>query len=850
MSLSSAVNGGVELEFGEAVVLDQSIRPVPVGDFEAEASFNSFYLATSDNYVLLLVGTPWKGVWSMVRTTREGDLIDTIPRQMRSPSDNLAHTLYRLTWSSPYFYLWEINDAEIFITRLTEDLTLIDNLPRQATSFAGKRLINAGGSQIWMMDDYRHVWGYDAVLDSTFVDGVRIDGWRGVTGVATRGVVSEGLYVARRNPIDVVTDLAYVSERGEVRVLAPAVYDNTMFEASPHSNDSVVFWKVFNSSDTSPARLQYCFASRSDSLAARDLHDVDISGFVSNTRPECFTSLGETGFLAGATHVDDYRWFAMSIDFATDSIIAFKYFGPRSRYANVITALSRFGNSVSVFCTLNDGIERTELSGADLTTTNGPSPVLYGLGYQSSPSMMKDSTGLLIYLSEGTDLGATIAGYRVSNPIVDNFAKPLRIGTPFPESTLVRPHIIQEDQARGLFWVERLPDDTAGFQSHYYYKKLALFQGDSPDPAQVQDAHVLNTIHKLSIPNDHPRTVKIRDTLYIRSGVVQSIDLINNQLTGLFRSAISEHSAMMLGRADTLTFLGIGLSCTEYCGNLGCCVWKRYLLTKDYVQDVRVSNYNGGWLVGDERDYPDYDQILQGAFIDGHYFLALADPPSIQEVDFVSRTSAPVVDLAPLLAATPNYYRARPRALVVPYQGYSIVFYFRYDLEPQEVFVFDSNWNLVTQQEIPVAGAMQEIAGIEFTSDPSTMVLVYSSFLPFPYSSERCVLQTISIDVATDIAEDPIRPDRFKVSQNYPNPFNPETVIEYHLPRRSQITLMIFNVLGQRVRTLVDREEPAGSYVVTWDGDDKDGEPSASGVYLYRLQAGSYSETKKMLLLR
>lgn len=93
-------------------------------------------------------------------------------------------------------------------------------------------------------------------------------------------------------------------------------------------------------------------------------------------------------------------------------------------------------------------------------------------------------------------------------------------------------------------------------------------------------------------------------------------------------------------------------------------------------------------------------------------------------------------------------------------------------------------------------------------------------------------------------------PDELQLSQNYPNPFNPVTAIEYRLPERSHVKLKVFNVLGQKVRTLIDREESAGSYTIIWDGTDTSGKSVASGVYLYRFQAGDHIETKKMLLLK
>lgn len=93
-------------------------------------------------------------------------------------------------------------------------------------------------------------------------------------------------------------------------------------------------------------------------------------------------------------------------------------------------------------------------------------------------------------------------------------------------------------------------------------------------------------------------------------------------------------------------------------------------------------------------------------------------------------------------------------------------------------------------------------------------------------------------------------PDAFCLSQNYPNPFNPSTVIEYSIPRRSQVEITLYNLLGQKVKTLVDKVEPAGNYSAYWNGTDYSGKPVASGVYLYRLKAGDFVETRKMILLK
>ena len=89
----------------------------------------------------------------------------------------------------------------------------------------------------------------------------------------------------------------------------------------------------------------------------------------------------------------------------------------------------------------------------------------------------------------------------------------------------------------------------------------------------------------------------------------------------------------------------------------------------------------------------------------------------------------------------------------------------------------------------------------------------------------------------------------FDLRQNYPNPFNPETEIEYALPKDSEVKLIIYNLLGQRVQTLVESKQVAGFHRVRWDGRDYSGKEVTSGIYFYQLKAGNFIFTRKMVLL-
>jgi len=102
----------------------------------------------------------------------------------------------------------------------------------------------------------------------------------------------------------------------------------------------------------------------------------------------------------------------------------------------------------------------------------------------------------------------------------------------------------------------------------------------------------------------------------------------------------------------------------------------------------------------------------------------------------------------------------------------------------------------------------------------------------------------------TDVDDEASIPDEFSLSQNYPNPFNPSTTFRYGLREPGQVSLKVYNMLGQLVRTIVDEQQIEGYHEVVWDGRNEVGETVSSGIYIYRMTSGSFVETKRMLLIK
>jgi hypothetical protein len=155
------------------------------------------------------------------------------------------------------------------------------------------------------------------------------------------------------------------------------------------------------------------------------------------------------------------------------------------------------------------------------------------------------------------------------------------------------------------------------------------------------------------------------------------------------------------------------------------------------------------------------------------------------------------------------------------------------------------------------------IAGVMFTgtygNSSQTAQVVYLGFTYETIESayQRSVLMgriLTYFGVPVNISDNPKTvTNRFSLFQNYPNPFNPETVISYEIPQHlnnSNVSLTIYNALGQVVRRLINEKKISGTYQVTWNGRDDRSVPVASGIYVYQLKAGDLQQSRKMILLK
>jgi hypothetical protein len=138
---------------------------------------------------------------------------------------------------------------------------------------------------------------------------------------------------------------------------------------------------------------------------------------------------------------------------------------------------------------------------------------------------------------------------------------------------------------------------------------------------------------------------------------------------------------------------------------------------------------------------------------------------------------------------------------------------------------------VISYSFITKSGAKVDVTAIDTTAPNSGII-----------STEGVTWRSTGI---VGIDKEELIPSKFYLSQNYPNPFNPSTVIKYQLPISSQVTLKVYDVLGDEVATLVDEERPAGSYEIKFNASKL-----SSGIYFYIINAGSFHQTRKMILMK
>ena len=148
------------------------------------------------------------------------------------------------------------------------------------------------------------------------------------------------------------------------------------------------------------------------------------------------------------------------------------------------------------------------------------------------------------------------------------------------------------------------------------------------------------------------------------------------------------------------------------------------------------------------------------------------------------------------------------------------------------------------------------IANTSIIFDTVVTFSAYPEALNCQNQPEYCIdgdTLTFEVPIVVQVVSaepEPFTPEEFSLHQNYPNPFNPVTTLRYDLPENGHVNVIIYDMLGKQVKTLINQTQDAGYRSVIWDGTNDYGNPVSAGIYLYQIQAGEYMQTKKMVLLK
>ena len=165
------------------------------------------------------------------------------------------------------------------------------------------------------------------------------------------------------------------------------------------------------------------------------------------------------------------------------------------------------------------------------------------------------------------------------------------------------------------------------------------------------------------------------------------------------------------------------------------------------------------------------------------------------------------------------------------------------EINPGEVIVAASGNNPNTESGLLANVTFEVLEGFTDETTVSIMDLRLNENEPVEIATEMTISYVLGIDGAGV-------PGVFALHQNYPNPFNPITRINYDLPEDALVNITIYDMMGRQVKTLINSEQTAGYRAIRWNGTNHLGQPVAAGMYLYKIRANMFNQTKKLILLK
>lgn len=865
ISISSIMGQTVGIKFSEPIIIDTSMNITPMGEIALPNFGRIVSVGNGPDFDLVLVALEENGVYEMIRVDTAGKLIDTIPKIYRPVTDSVqdqraGFAIHSIFWHDSFFNVVEQKDGFVYYVRMSEDLELLDSEPVKFVDNGNRIALdknalwvkNTSYSELFLFPDPTPV----ARVDDGFT-------WRPTPDA----VANNGLFLTYYNTIDLTLNFAIAYTNGDFFRYAPIPANgdptwNRFQRGVPCGQDSVLFFtSVRRSIDASSInKLQFLAVSSLDTISPLILLETQLPDPF-NTGSWSFQTAGASSgmgyFLISRNFGSDRSWMFVTINLKTAAVQNYSIIDNQHIPVDASRFFINFRNDkVFLYFDATGSTHLTTFMKNDPSGNIVKKSIRYSSGHIHRPTLIKDDQGLLVYGEKISESGSNLINARFHDlQNMNNFSS----NEPqLPGESQELPILFQADSQKALCWFEtNLVDSIISLTK----QNLCFFEKDYPTPSELNSKIELNSSEPQYAPSSVVKdsvmyfTIKWKDGYYGNDRYLLSVNLDNRQLRGfqyklprnigLLPTYEPQSSALLLS-GDSVIVAWSDIECTDW-NNLGCVGTKEInvysLLHNDAIQTHQTFSSSS-------RRHDDEVSEFRSAIINGEWIMVDNLSPRILRFNNSETAFETITGLYPYLTVA----YSEPQTItvrMVETKNWIIVAVLRYNPNNSDLVVFYKNWEYITTLDFPMTGLRRDVSKLIYVPEENSVFYAYSSYLPYPFASERILLQSFQLDISTDIElEEDLQPLNYRLEQNYPNPFNPVTQIEYTLPRRSYVQISIYNILGRNVRTLVNREKSAGIHSVTWDGIDEVGNTVSSGVYFYKLIAGDFVSSKKMLLLK
>ncbi|KAA3637659.1 MAG: T9SS C-terminal target domain-containing protein [Calditrichaeota bacterium] len=348
----------------------------------------------------------------------------------------------------------------------------------------------------------------------------------------------------------------------------------------------------------------------------------------------------------------------------------------------------------------------------------------------------------------------------------------------------------------------------------------------------------------------HPQFEKTEQRIYCEFYSSQSNDQSNNRYELSLRSFDAEEATTyptnlhfsangrtaLAPYGDSLLLIKSWIVCTQT-EFPNCVEWatgyKAYVIYENKISNIYALK---SFDVNSKEDQP--TDVYRAKFAEGDIY-ALASSRELITINYNQMRFEPLVHLSAYVSENVNRF--------IPIQtiDHNMIIVENESLSDQTLIRFDREWNFVDSTLLPFEGDVSEISEFTYCPEKDMLCYAYSTNLFENDPVKRIMLQSVIFNRDLILNPPPLLPESFVVNQNYPNPFNPTTNIQYAIPQNGNVSVDVYNIIGQKVTTLYNDYQDAGDHEIEWDASAQ-----ASGIYLIRVQYEEQTKSVKSMLVK